>query len=167
MAVQTQIVPPTATSAPGTSLAGPIIGGPRAGARPDGTLGSNQGLCLCMQEVVLNHNGSSVVDATFYLPKHTVIVDVIVDSLTAWNSATSDTFSLGTSSGDTTYASGVDVKGGAARIRPTFSTTQLSAMQDTGTNETFVASVTPVGSASAGQTVATILYVQTINYQSN
>lgn len=165
MAVQTQIVPPTATSAPGTAFAGPVITGPRNG--PDVlNRGSNQGLAILMQEVTLIQNAGSVVNGTFYLPKHSVIVDVIVDTTTPWNSGTSDTLSLGTSTGDTTYVSGVDVKGGAARIRPTFTAAQLAAMLDTGSNETFVATVTPAGtSASAGQTTVTIVYAQTINYQ--
>lgn len=166
MAVQTQIVPPTNGSAPGTSYAGPVISGPRSAPKTDGTP-QNQGLCLLMQEMVLVHNGSSVVNASIALPKHSVIVDIIADTTTAWNSATSDTLSVGTSTGDTTYASGVDVKAGAARIRPTFTAAQLLAMQDIGTTETVTASVTPVGSASAGQTVVTVLYVQTINYQNN
>ena len=40
-------------------------------------------------------------------------------------------------------------------------------MQDTGTNEAVVATVTPVGSAAAGQTVVTVVYAQTCNYQNN
>lgn len=166
MAVQTQIVPPTASSAAGTSFAGPVISGGRTAQNASG-VPADQGLCLLMQEVLLVHNGTNVVNATFSLPKHSVIVDIISDTTTAWSSATSDTLSVGVSTGDTTYASGVDVKAGAARIRPTFTAAQLLAMQDTGTNQTFVASVTPVGTAAAGQTVVTILYVQTINYQNN
>jgi hypothetical protein len=151
----------------GTSFAGPVIVGPRNGPKSDGTLGANQGIALCAQVVTLASNGSSVVDATLYLPNHTQIVDIIVDTTTAWNSATSDTLSVGTASGGTQYASGVDVKAGAARIRPTFSTTQLANMADTGTTQTVVVSVTPVGSAAAGSTIVTVIYRQTQNYQNN
>src|ERR1700740_253042 len=128
MAVQTQIVPPTGTSAPGTSFAGPVMSGSRS-APHSPRAPPNQGLCLLMQEMVLVHNGTNVVNASIALPKHSVIVDIISDTTTAWNSATSDTLSVGVSTGDTTYASGVDVKGGTARLRPAFTAAQLLAMQ--------------------------------------
>jgi hypothetical protein len=152
-------------TAPGTSFAGPVISGNRANTNSVTGLGANQGVALLTQKVTLVHNTTNVVNATLYLPKHSQIVDIIVDSTTAWNSATSDTLSVGTSTGDTTYASGVDVKAGAARIRPTFTTAQLAAMQDIGTTETVVVSVTPVGSAAAGQTTVTFVYAQTTAWE--
>lgn len=164
MAVQSNILPTNANASPGAAYAGPVVTGNRLGPSVTG-VGPNQGLSVGMQEIVLNANAGNAVSGTAYLPKHSVILDIICDTLTAWNSATSDTLSVGTAAADTTYASGVDVKGGAARIRPTFSAAQLSAMQDTGSNEAVVATVTPVGSAAAGQTVVTIVYAQTCNYQ--
>lgn len=165
MAVQPQIIGAlTGASASGTGLSGPLVSGPRAGVDVLNR-GANQGLAILMQEVVLNQSGLNNVSATFYLPKHSVIVDILADTLTAWNSGTSDTLSVGTSAGDTTYASGVSTAA-AGRVRPTFTGAQLSAMQDTGSNETFVATVTPVGTAATtGQTVVTIVYAQTINWQ--
>jgi hypothetical protein len=149
-----------------------VISGTRIGARPDGTLGANQGLCLLMQEVTLVQNGTNTVNATFYLPKHSVIVDVLVDTTTAWNSGTSDNFTLGTSSADTTYVGGTVGSGPAVsvtatgRVRAAYTAAQLAAMLDTGTNETFVATVTPAGTAATtGQTTVTIIYAQTPNWQ--
>jgi hypothetical protein len=104
-------------------------------------------------------NAGNAVDLTFYLPANSRIIDIIVDTTTAWTSATSDTLSVGTASGGTTYASGVDVKTATGRIRPTFTAAQLLAMADIGTtNLAVVATVTPVGSAGAGLTRVTIVY---------
>lgn len=163
MAVQSNIVPPNATSAPGTAFAGPVVSGNRGGADAASGLGQNQGLALLTQQVTLNANAGSAVSATVYVPKHSVLVDIIVDTPTAWNSATSDTLSVGTAAAGTQYASGVDVKAGAARQRPTFTTAQLANMLDA--SDAIVATVTPVGSAAAGQTVVTYVYAQTINWQ--
>lgn len=163
MAVQATILPGN-TGAPGTAFHGPVVNGNRFGQGADG-VGPNQGLSTSIQQITLNANGTNAVSGTIYLPKHSIINDIIVDTPTAWNSATSDTLSVGTAAAGTQYASGVDVKAGAARIRPTFTTTQLGNMLDTGSNEAVVATVTPVGSAAAGQTVVTVVYTQTANWQ--
>jgi hypothetical protein len=164
MAVQSKIVAPlTNVDASGSAFAGPVVSGPRSNTNVAGQP-ANQGLAILMQEVVLNFNGTNAVSDTIYVPKHSVLIDIIVDTITAWNSATSDTLSVGTAAAGTQYASGVDVKAGAARQRPTFTTTQLGNMQDA--SNAVVATITPVGSASAGQTVVTLVYAQTINWQS-
>lgn len=163
MAVQTNILPNN-TNAPGTVFAGPVVSGDKLGANVSG-VGPNMGLSVCMQQVTLNKNGTNAVSATIYLPKHSVLMDILVDTLTAWDSATSDTLSIGTAAAGTQYAGLVDVKAAASRIRPTFSAAQLAAMLDTGSNEAVVATVTPVGSAANGQTVVTYIYAQTVNWQ--
>jgi hypothetical protein len=165
MAVQSQIVAPLVGSGiSGTGFAGPVVSGNHMGQNASG-IGPNLGLSVCMQQVTLNANAANAVSATAYLPKHSVLIDILVDTLTAWNSATSDTLSVGTAAAGTQYAGSVDVKTAAGRIRPTFTAAQLSAMMDTGSNEAIVATVTPVGSAAAGQTVVTYIYVQTVNWQ--
>ncbi len=165
MAVQAQIVAPLVQSGViGTAFAGPVVSGNHNGQNAAG-VGPNLGLSTMIQQVTLNANGTNAVSATVYVPKHSVLMDIIIDPLTAWNSATSDTLSVGTAAAGTQYASGVDVKAATARTRPTFSQAQLSAMLDTGSNEAIVATVTPVGSAAAGQTVITYVYVQTCNWQ--
>lgn len=158
MAVQTNIMP-TATSAPGTAFSGPMISGDQAA----GSATPNQGLSVNMQQVTLVANAASAVSATAYLPPHSVLLDILVDTTTAWNSATSDTLSVGTAAAGTQYAGSVDVKTAAGRIRPTFTGPQLAAMLDA--SGAIVATVTPVGSAAAGQTTVTYVYAQTANFQ--
>ena len=145
-------------------LGGPLQSGTKLSTPPASATG-DIGTAVLQQSVTLVHNGSSVVDGTLLLPGGSIIVDIIADTTTAWNSATSDTLSVGSASAGTQYASGVDVKTAGGRIRPTFTTTQLTNMLALSTSSpqaTVVASVTPVGSASAGQTTVTILYVQTV-----
>lgn len=148
---------------PGTTFTGPLLSGTQI--NPVGAALSNVGLAVLSQSVALAHNGTNTVDGTIALPYGSQIVDILADTTTAWNSATSDTLSVGTSSGDTSYASGVDVHTAAGRIRPTFTAAQLANMLNvggSGNSATVVATVTPVGSASAGSTTVTILYVQTV-----
>lgn len=162
MAVQSKIVGPlTNVDAQGSAFAGPIVSGPRVDTNVSGAL-ANQGLAILTQQVTLNQNGATAVSATVYVPKHSILIDIIVDTITAWNSATSDTLSVGTAAAGTQYASGIDTKT-AARVRPTFTGAQLGAMADA--SDAIVATVTPVGAASAGQTVVTYVYAQTINWQ--
>jgi hypothetical protein len=145
-------------------LGGPLQSGTKLSTPPASATG-DIGTAVLQQSVTLVHNATSVVDGTILLPGGSIIVDIITDTTTAWNSATSDTLSVGTASGGTQFASGVDVKTAAIRIRPTFTATQLTnmlALSTSAPQATVVASVTPVGSASAGQTTVTILYVQTI-----
>lgn len=168
MAVQSQIIGPlTGAAAAGSAMAGPVVSGPRAGQDSAGNP-ANQGLATLMQQVTLNANGSNVVSATINVPRHSVIMDITVDTTTLFNSATSNTVSVGTTAGGTQYASGVDVKTAAAatpRQRPAFTAAQLGAMADTGSTEAIVVTMTPVGSAAAGQCVVSIEYAQTINWQ--
>jgi hypothetical protein len=166
MAVQTNILP-TATSAPGTAFSGPVV----SGDLPVGNTAPNQGLSICMQQVTLNQNSTTAVSATLWLPKHSVINDIIVDSPVAWDSATSANLTVGTAAAGTQYAGGavaapeaVSVKTGG-RQRFALTATQSGVVQDTGSNAAVVATVTPVGATTAGQTVVTIFYTQTANYQ--
>lgn len=164
MAVQTNpiVAPLVQSGVSGTAHAGPIVSGNREGQNIAGAA-PNLGLCILTQQVILNQNGATAVSATVQVPNHSVLIDVISDTLTPWNSATSDTLTVGTAAAGTQFASGVDVKAGAARLRPTFTAAQLSAMQDV--SGAIVATVTPVGAASAGQTVVTFVYAQTVNWQ--
>lgn len=144
---------------PGTSL----VGGPLYTGTIQVGAGVDMGLAVLSQDATLVHNTTSAVSATFNVPPNTQILDFLIDTTTAWNSATSDTLSIGTSAAATTYAGSVDVKTAAGRIRPTFTGAQLLAMSNVTTNTTVVATVTPVGSASAGSTIVTMIYVQNLN----
>lgn len=127
--------------------------------------GADAGFVVLRQTVVMDFTlesggGSDNVDASLTLPPSSQIVDIIPDTLTAWDSVTSATFSAGSAAGGTQYAGSVDVKS-AGREAPAFSAAQLAAMDDIGTNTTVHFRVAQVGNTSAGQLRATVLYVQT------
>ena len=171
MAVQSQIVAPLVGSGiSGTAFAGPVVSGNHMGQNASG-IGPNLGLSVCMQQVTINQNSTNAVSATLYLPKHSVICDILTDTTTAWDSATSANLTVGTAAAGTQYA-GAAVGNGAAvsvktggRQRFAFTATQSGVLQDTGSNEAVVVTVTPVGATTAGQTVVTIVYAQTVNWQ--
>ena len=140
-----------------TNWSGPL----GSGDKPAGMAGGpNIGLATLSQTVLINYDATLVQNGTVYLPYNSQLVDVIVDVLTAYNSATSATVTVGTSSGDSTYANGVSGKT-AGRVRPTFSAAQLAAMANTGSTGAVTATVTSVGQPTAGQIRVTYLYVQT------
>ena len=140
-----------------TTWTGPLASGDKnAGV----TGGPNIGLALLSQTVLIDFDATLVQNGTVYLPYDSQIVDIIVDVLTQYDSATSATVSVGTASGGTQYASGVNAKTGI-RVLPTFTAAQLAAMDDIGTNGTVVATVTSVGQPTAGQVRVTYRYVQT------
>lgn len=140
-----------------TTWTGPLASGDKnAGV----TGGPNIGLAVLSQSVLINFDATLVQNGTVYLPFDSQIVDIIVDVLTQYDSATSATVSVGTASGGTQYASGVNAKTGI-RVRPTFTAAQLAAMDDINTNGTVVATVTSVGQPTVGQVLVTYLYVQT------
>jgi hypothetical protein len=161
MAVQTTINP----QGPGTSHAGPVIAGPRSSGSTAFPIGGNQGILPAVQVVVLNQNGANAVSATINVPKHSQLLNFVVDTTTAWNGSTSP-LTIGVSAGDSTYSSGL-TGATAGRASPTFTGAQLLAMSDTGTTEAVVMTVTPTGTTTAGQLIITIYYRQTQNYQNN
>ena len=110
--------------------------------------------------MLIDFDATLVQNKTVYLPFGSQIVDVIVDELVAFNSATSATLSVGTTSGGTEYVSGVNVKT-TGRKSNSYSAAQLAAMDNIGSNGTVVATVTSVGQPTAGQVRVTYLYVQT------
>lgn len=138
-----------------STFSGPI----RSGTVREGAV-ANVGLCELTQTALMGQNSTNVVDATFYLPQNAQIVNFLVDVLTAFDSATSATFSAGTASGGTQYASGVNVKAAAGRITPAYTGTQLTNMSNVSTNTTLVASITPVGATTAGSVNVTVQYIQ-------
>lgn len=139
-----------------TTFSGPLASGDINAGK---TGGPNLGLAVLSQTVLIDFDDTLVQNATVYLPYGSQIVQTIVDVLTQYNSATSATVSIGTSSGATTYASGVNAKTGV-RVLPTQTAAQLAAMDDIGTSGTVVATVTSVGQPTAGQVRVTYLYVQ-------
>ena len=140
-----------------TTWTGPLASGDK-NAGVSG--GPNIGLAVLSQTVLIDVGATLVQNGSVNLPYDSQIVDILVDVLTQYDSATSATLSVGTSSGATTYASGVNVKTGV-RVLPTFTAAQLAAMDDINTNGTVVATVTSVGQPTVGQVRVTYRYVQT------
>lgn len=127
--------------------------------------GSDAGFVVLSQTVLMNFTaeaggGNDNVDASLTLPPSSQIINIIPDTLTAWDSVTSATFTAGSAAGGSQYVSGVDVKSDG-REAPTFTAAQLAAMDDIGTNTTVHFRVAQAGNTSAGQLRATVLYVQT------
>lgn len=141
-----------------TFFSGPLASGDRPAGYPGGP---NIGNVVLTQTVLVNFAASLVQNATINLPYGSQIINILCDVLTQYDSGTSATLSVGTSSGDTTYASGVNAKTGV-RVTPTFTAAQLAAMANTGSVGPVVATVTSVGTVpTAGQVRVTLQYVQT------
>ena len=140
-----------------TTFSGPLASGDKdAGVSG----GSNIGLAVLSQTMLINFDATLVQSGTINLPVNSQIVTILCDVLTAYNSATSATLTVGTAAAGTQYASGVNAKT-AGRTTPTFTAAQLAAMDDIGSTTPVVATVTSVGQPTAGQVRVTVNYVQT------
>jgi len=149
-----------------TTFSGPV---------KSGTIRYNQyenvGTTVLTQSTALAFNGGSAVSTTINIPVGCQLLDIVVDVLTAFNSGSSDTLSVGNIAAGTQYASGVNAQT-AGRVRPTFTAAQLAAMLSTtndvdssvtgqSSNSLLVATVTSVGTANtAGSVVVTYTYKQ-------
>jgi hypothetical protein len=139
-----------------TTFSGPLASGDINAGK---TGGPNLGFAVLSQTVLIDFDATLVQNATVYLPYGSQILNIVCDVLTAYNSATSATLTVGTASAGTTYASGVNAKT-AARTTPTFTAAQLTSMANIGNTGPVVATVTSVGQPTAGQVRVTYLYVQ-------
>lgn len=146
-----------------THFSGPVVSGD---LQTGETYGPNQGFAVLSQSTSITQNSTTAVSSTLYIPAGARIVDFNVDVLTAFDSATSATLTIGTAAAGTQYVSGVDAKT-AGRAAITYTAAQLAAMNGvtvTGTAAatvpTMVVTVTPVGATTAGYVVVTVLYVQ-------
>lgn len=148
-----------------THFSGPVVSGTLLTGQ---TNGPNQGTARLEQFATIVQSGGALVQsATLYIPVGSRIVNFNIDVLTAFNSATSATLSIGTSAGGVQYASGVDVKAATGRIAITFTAAQLAAMAGlttagaaSPTVAPVVISITSVGAPSAGVVAVTASYVQ-------
>ena len=141
-----------------TTWGGPLASGDKAAGIAGG---SNIGLVVLSQTALIDFDATLVQNATINLPVNSQLIDVFVDTLTAFNSATSATLSVGTATGGTQYVSGLNVKT-AGRSTTAHTAAQLAAMDDIGANIAVVATITSVGQPTAGQVRVTYVYVQTI-----
>ena len=148
----------TATHFSGPVMSGTVITGQ--------TNGPNQGCARLKQVANLTQNSTNAVSATLYIPVGSRISSFDIDVLTAFNSATSATLTIGTTAGATTYVGSVDVKT-AGRASITFTAAQLAAMAGmtvlgaaAPVAAPVVITITPVGATSAGFVTAAINYMQ-------
>ena len=140
-----------------TQLNGPLLLGDQQPGDPNG---SNLGYTVLSQTAVINQNSTNAVSASFNLPANSQILDIVPDVITAFDSVTSATLTVGTAAAGTQYAGAVNAKT-AGRAVPAYTGAQLGAMANIGTNTAVVATVTPVGATTVGQVQVTIRYVQT------
>jgi hypothetical protein len=140
-----------------TTFSGPLVTGDRPAGYPGG---SNLGYVVLSQSVLINRDATLVQSASINLPYNSQLLNIVVDVLTQYDSATSATLTVGTAAGGTTYASGVNAKTGV-RVTPTFTAAQLASMASTGSTGPVVATVTSVGQPTVGQVRVTYQYVQT------
>jgi len=120
-------------------------------------VGDAFGTAVFSQSKLINFDTDLVQEAVFVLPKAGQMVDIVVDVLTAFNSLTSATLTVGSASAGTQYAGAVDAKT-AGRVRPTFTAAQLAAMDDIGNNTSVYATITSDGQPTAGSARVTLLY---------
>ena len=140
-----------------TTWTGPLASGTlEAGV----TGGSNIGLALLSQTTLLGFDATLVQSASFNIPANSQIHRIDCDVLTAYDSATSATLSVGTAAAGTQYVSSVNAKT-TGRAAPTLSAAQLTNMANTTTNTSVVATVTSVGQPTVGSVRITIVYIQT------
>jgi hypothetical protein len=147
-----------------TTFSGPV----RAGTNRYAPY-QNVGTAVTTQQVAFTYDATLTQNATFYIPAGCRIINIFVDVITGYNSATSATLTIGKTSGGTEYASGVNAKT-TGRTTPTFTTTQLTNMQSTPIDvaaansqqacSAIVVTVTSVGQPTAGTGFVTVQYAQ-------
>jgi hypothetical protein len=146
-----------------THFSGPVVSGT---LQQGETNGPNQGFAVLTQSTSITQNSTTAVSSTLYIPAGSEIIDFNIDVLTAFNSATSATLTIGTAAAGTQYVGSIDAKT-AGRAAITYTAAQLAAMNGVTTTGTaapttapVVVTVTPVGATSAGYVVVTIIYAQ-------
>ena len=89
--------------------------------------GPNVGFVLLQQQIQLPQKGAGSTDFSLQIPANSIVNSIDVDVLTAYDSATSATLSIGETVGGIEYASGINLKT-AGRATITFTATQLANM---------------------------------------
>jgi hypothetical protein len=92
-----------------------------------------------------------------------IFIDTMVDEVVGAGTATAIAATVGTAAAGTQYVSSTDVFAGG-RFSPTFTTAQLAAMADIGTNINVVLTVDPNGTIVTTQGVfrLTVVYAQKV-----
>lgn len=140
-----------------TTFSGPL----QTGDKPAGIAGGpNIGQVYLSQTFLVTFDATLVQTTSINLPASSQIVEIYADVLTAYNSATSATLTVGSAAAGTQYVTSVNAKTGG-RNTTTHTAAQCTAMANIGTNTALFGTVTSVGQPTAGQVRVTIQYVQT------
>ncbi len=128
--------------------------------------GDAVGNVLLTQTTLLNFTleagaGNDNVDATLVLPTNAQILQIFPDTLTAWDSVTSASLTIGTTAGGTEVLGATDVKSnGRETTAPTAA--QLAVWDDIGSTNTLYIRVAQVGNTTAGQARVTVVYASPV-----
>ena len=120
------------------------------------------GTAALSQTVLVNFvaqsgGGDDNVDATLVLPVNAQILAVYVDTLVAWDSATSAGLTIGTAAGGTQLLASSDVKSnGRETTAPTAA--QLAVWANVGSTNTVYIRVAQSGNTTQGQARVSVLY---------
>ena len=146
-----------------THFSGPVLSGDLQSGE---TNGPNQGYVTLIQTTSITKNSTNAVSSTMYIPAGSQIIDFNVDVMTAFDSATSATLTIGTAAAGTQYVSGVNAKT-AGRASITYTAAQLAAMSGVSvlgvtaaTSAPVVVTVTPTGATTTGYVEVTVIYAQ-------
>jgi hypothetical protein len=133
------------------------------------TNGPNQGYVECFQGVGLTQNSTTAVTQIIYVPAGSIIREIIVDVLTAFDSATSAILTAGsTAAASTQYITSVNCKAATGRIAYTYTAAQLAAMSGqsivgaasaSGVPGPIYITITPTGATTAGYVYVGVRYV--------
>lgn len=123
---------------------------------------TNVGYAVFCQTTLLNFTaeaggGSDNVDGSITIPTGAQIHNINVDTLTAWDSVTSASLTIGTTAGGAEFYDATDVKS-AGREATALSTADLALWDDVGSTNTLNIRVAQVGNTTAGQVRVTVLY---------
>lgn len=140
-----------------TLVSGPLASGDKQAGVAGGP---NIGQAFLSQTFLITYDATLVQSGSINLPADSQIVEIYADVLTAYNSATSATLTVGTAAAGTQYVTSVNAKTGG-RNTTTHTAAQCTAMADINNNTTLVGTVTSVGQPTAGQVRVTVQYVQT------
>jgi hypothetical protein len=116
---------------------------------------------------VTTASAGTATSATLTLPTYSQIIDFFLDTIqdevVGGGTATAINATIGTAAAGTQYLSATDVIGGG-RIALSFTTAQLAAMDDIGTNQSVVVTVDPNGTISTTQGIyrLTVVYAQKV-----
>lgn len=133
----------------------------KSGTNPS-EYGTDVGYAVFARTTVLDFTaeaggGADNVDATISIPVGAQIHSINVDTLTAWDSVTSASLTIGTSAGGAEFYDATDVKS-AGREATTISAADLALWDDVGSTNTLYIRVAQSGNTTAGQARVTVLY---------